>query len=410
MDFSNIKLSTMLKIGGSFLLVILSIIFISQLVGYLDSTQLIVKQSLGGSLSVIRDPGFYFKGFGIITKYKRTENFYFSKEHLDGGDAPESQPLTGTNLGNATASVSGVLKYRLPSDDKQMINLKREYGTEESVALTLVRNQVAAAIRQACPLFTAEEALVTRRPEFIQIVRDVLEEGEFKTYTETVLAKNPGDTAQREVTVTRIFLDSTGHRVITKKPLLKQYGIEIITLDIKGIDFDSITTELLNANKKSMASRLQAENTAITARQLAITAAASAEAKVATAKGEEEVSKVRAVTQAQKEQEVAALGALKAKSQADSLRLAGEAAAYANKLKVAAGLTPQERADYEMRTRIGVASEIAKTNFPNTMIIGGGAGGKMDPAEAIGLRSLYDLSERMSEGSNSNEKKSKGRK
>lgn len=404
MDFSNIKISTILKIAGGLFATLFGIIFIGQLFGYLDSTQLIVKQSLGGSLTVIRDPGFYIKGFGNITKYKRSENFFFSKEHLDGGDGSESQPMTGTNLGNATANVSGVLKYRLPADDKQMINLKREYGTEDAIALNLIRNQVAAAIRQACPLFTAEEALVTRRPEFVQIVRDVLDNGEFKTYTETILAKNPGDSAQREVTVTRIFLDSTGNRVITKKPLLKQYGIEIITLDIKGIEFDSITTELLNANKKSMASRLQAENTAITARQLAITAAASAEAKVATAKGEEEVSKIRAVTQAKKDQEVAELGALKAKAQADSTRLAGEAAAYANKLKVAAGLTPQERADYEMRTRIGVAAEIAKTTFPSTMIIGGGSGGKMDPAEAIGLRSLYDLSERMSANQSSGKK------
>ena len=366
--------------------------------GYNDSTEFVVKQSVSGTMTVIREPGPYVKGFGNITQFDRTGMFFFSEDHLDGGNNAESQPLTGTTIGNSTDSVSGVLTYRFPTNDSLMLLLKKDFGTKQNISMNLIRNQVAAAIKQASPLFNAEEVLVTRRPEFVRTVREVLEMGEFKTYTEVVLTKNPGDSSQHEVITTKMFLDSTGQRVITKRPILKAYGIEIVSLDIKGIKFDSITTELLNANKKSMTARVQAENAAITSRQIAITAAATAEANVAKAKGEEEVAKIRAVTQAQKEKEVAELGALKAKAQGDSTRLAGEASAYANKLKVTAGLTPQERADYDMRTKIGVAAEIAKTQFPSTMIIGGGSG-KMDPAEAIGLRSLYDLSERMSQRS-----------
>ena len=52
-----------------------------------------------------------------------------------------------------------------------------------------------------------------------------------------------------------------------------------------------------------------------------------------------------------------------------------------------------------MKTRIGVAAELAKTKFPDNMIISGGGAGNgqgSNPFDAIGMNSLYDLSQKMS--------------
>lgn len=89
----------------------------------------------------------------------------------------------------------------------------------------------------------------------------------------------------------------------------------------------------------------------------------------------------------------------KANEESEATLLTERAQAEANRLKVSAGLTPQERAEYEMKTRIGVAAELAKTKFPDNMIVaGGGAGGNggSNPFDAIGMNSLYDLSQKMS--------------
>lgn len=375
-----------------------AVFFGFSVIGNIDSTEYVVKQAFAsGTMSIHTEPGWYFKNFGKISEYDRTGTFYFSSEELDGGEGHDADPLQASFNGNSTAMVSGYLMYRLPTNQEFALSLHRDYKNEETVRLDLIRNQVATAIRMAGPMFTPEMAFITERSNFSKTVRDILEIGEFLTTSETVLRKDvsssDSNSTKMEV-VTKFVLDSAGNRIITKPSVLKKYGIEIVTLDIKDFDFDEQTDKFIEAKKKSMSLRVASEAEAIASRQKAITEQANGEAKIAAEKATAEVAKIREVTQAQKEKEVAELNAQKAKAQADSMLFVGRAEAEASKLRVNAGLSPKERAEYDMRTKIGVAEQIAKTQFPSTMIIGGGGNGKVDPMEAIGLRSLYDLAER----------------
>lgn len=67
-------------------------------------------------------------------------------------------------------------------------------------------------------------------------------------------------------------------------------------------------------------------------------------------------------------------------------------------LKVAAGLTPQEAAEWEYKTKVGITQAVASVKFPSSMIVAGGngEGGSVNPFDAVGLKSLYDLSNQMS--------------
>lgn len=388
----------------SIVAIVFAVVFVFfgfSVVGNIDSTEYIVKQAFAsGNLTVHQEPGWYMKNFGKISEYDRTGTFYFSKEELDGGENADATALQASFNGNSTAEISGYLKYRLPTDQKLALAIHRDYKNENSVRLDLIRNSVATAIRMAGPMFTPEQAFISGRSEFTKIVRDILEQGEFLTTSEIVTRENisssDSNSTKTEV-VTRFVLDSLGRRIITKPSVLKKYGIEIITLDIKDFDFDKQTDAFIEAKKKSMALRVASEAEAIASRQKAITEQANGEARIAAEKATAEVAKIREVTQAQKEKEVAELNAQKAKAQADSMLFVGRAEAEASRLRVSAGLSPKERAEYEMRTKIGVAEQIAKIQFPSTMIIGGGNGG-INPMEAVGLRSLYDLAER--QGSN----------
>lgn len=65
-------------------------------------------------------------------------------------------------------------------------------------------------------------------------------------------------------------------------------------------------------------------------------------------------------------------------------------------MKVSAGLTPQEAAEWEYKTKVGIAKAVASVKFPANMIVAGGAeGGSANPFDAIGLQSLYNLSNQM---------------
>jgi regulator of protease activity HflC (stomatin/prohibitin superfamily) len=380
------------------LIIAFALVFLGfSVVGNIDSTEYVVKQAFGtGNMTVQPDPGWYMKNFGKISEYDRTGTFYFSKEELDGGDAADVTALQSSFIGNSTADISGYLKYRLPTDPKLALQLHRDYKNETSVRLDLIRNAVATAIRMTGPMYTPENAFISSRSEFTKTVRDILEQGEFLTASEVVTRENISSSDSNSTKtefITKFVLDSLGNRIITKPSVLKKYGIEIITLDIKDFDFDKQTDAFIEAKKKSMALRVASEAEAIASRQKAITEQANGEARIAAEKATAEVAKIREVTQAQKEKEVAELNAGKAKAQGDSMLAVGRAEAEASKLRVQAGLSPKERAEYDMRTKIGVAEQIAKIQFPSTMIIGGG-NGNVNPMEAVGLRALYDLAER----------------
>lgn len=373
---------------------VIGVIFGLNMIGNIDSTEYVVKQSFAsGAMSVHPEPGWYFKNFGKISEYDRTGTFYFSTEELDGGQNPDAAALQASFNGNSTADISGYLKYRLPTNPELALALHRDFKNENTVRLDLIRNSIATAIRMAGPMFTPEGAFISSRSEFTKTVRDILEQGEFLTTSEIVQRKDissaDSNSTKTEV-ITKFVLDSLGQRIITKPSVLKKYGIEIITLDIKDFDFDKQTDAFIEAKKKSMALRVASEAEAIASRQKAITEQANGEAKIAAEKATAEVAKIREVTQAQKEKEVAELNALKAKAQADSMLAVGRAEAEASKLRVQAGLSPRERAEFDMKTKIGVAEQVRQIVMPTTMIINGG-NGQMSPLDAIGMKAVFDL-------------------
>ena len=140
-------------------------------------------------------------------------------------------------------------------------------------------------------------------------------------------------------------------------------------------------------------------------RKTVATAKKKAGSKKTTA--EAEVQKTREVVQAEKnaavaklkaeqEKEVARLAAEQAKFEAEKIKAQGEAEAYAAKKKVEAGLTPLEKANIEMKTKIGIAEALAKVKFPDRMVIAGGSNnGNVNPFDAVGLKALYELSGKM---------------
>jgi hypothetical protein len=73
----------------------------------------------------------------------------------------------------------------------------------------------------------------------------------------------------------------------------------------------------------------------------------------------------------------------------------GEAEAAANRAKVAAGLTPQERAEWDYKTKVGVAEAIAKVTLPKIVTTTGSGSGNQ-AMDAMGLRMLMDVADKLS--------------
>lgn len=367
-------------------------VFATKLVGYKQSTELLIKQSPFGTLSCVDGQGLYFKGFASIYKYDLAKSFYFnsSTEKVDGegweGDEDDEDDISVTLSRNANADISGYLMYELPTDCDKLIELHKNQRSDKGIKHNLVRNAVLSAVRKTAPLFTAEEAKVTKIAEFRRLAEDQLVEGEYLTTIEVLKEKAGEDEVDstgkvvkkaevQEYRVTKLKLDTNGHRIITKKSPITQYGIVVKQLEIQNVKLDPKAQQQLDIVKEREMQRVANATAAETAKQKAITAKAEGDARIAEAKATQEVQKMTEVTMAEKEKavailnaerekEVARLEALKAIEVAKKIKAEKEAEAQANRALVSAGLTPQERLQGEIQMNKDKWEAISKIQVP----------------------------------------------
>lgn len=133
----------------------------------------------------------------------------------------------------------------------------------------------------------------------------------------------------------------------------------------------------------------------LAAQQEAIRAEEAGKAAAMEAKWSQEKVKAVAVVQAEQEYEVARLAAQKANEIAKKVKAEGEAEAYRQRKLVEAGLSPREKADFEMRTKIGVAEALSKIQLPKVVTAGGSSSGNT-AMDAMGLKMMTDLVDKLS--------------
>jgi regulator of protease activity HflC (stomatin/prohibitin superfamily) len=354
----------------------------------LDAGHVHVLQTLSGDMSVKTTPGWYWQGFGKVTDYPISEDLVFGPG--DDSDIPAVRVIFNDS---ATADVSGNVRFRLPVDEKSILELHQTYRGIDGLVLTALPKLVAEALGQTSPLMKAEESYSSRRAEFTETARNQLTVGIYAKTSREVPRKNSDgtDTSDR---VVEIKLDENGLPVVQEPSPLKVFNIQLLQFTVTGFDYDQKTDELIGKRKETEQLRITARAEAETAKMNAIKAEEEGKANVAVAKAKKEVEKISAVTEAEKEFEVAKFAALQAQEEAKKQLSIAKAEAEGARLKVAAGLTPQEKAQFAKETAIGVAEALAKTQWPSIMNFGGDKG-PQSPLDALSWESQYDLAKKM---------------
>ena len=408
------------KIGFCIALPFIIIGLLYGLIGYKDSTEVVVKQSLFGKMSCVDGQGFYLKNFSKTYTFQKATSFYFNSSNekvkgkgWEGGDDDEDD-IEVTLQRNSKAWISGYLMFELPSDCNQLIKLRNKHHDDFMVKHDLVRNAVMSGILKTAPMFTAEAAKVTNLAELQALAYDQITKGEYLTVTRTEKEEVSGEERDStgkvlkkaeyaEYKVTSLKTDSNGHRIIVSPSTLNEFGVKITQFQIRGVRLDSVSQNQLDVVKKRETQRVANITEAETAKQAAITNEANGRANAAKAKWEAEAVKARVIVQmeqakdsatlvAQRELDVARLNAEKAAYQADSTRKAGEAVAAANKAKRAAGLTPQEEAQNRKEIAIGIAEKIAQSQGMWTpYILNGHGSASTGPGSQFGMALEIDM-------------------
>lgn len=356
-----------------------------------------IKQAaMTGEISIRSTPGTYAQMGANIVTYPISDIYNFTIDKVGVEDSEVSEPIMVAFNGGGRAAISGSVKFRLSLVESDQKLLHQDFRGYKAVEHGLIRQTMQEVLNKTAATMKAEESYSSKLAEFTQLAEDQLVSGVYETIAKVNTSK---DSEGNEIvdTVVEIKKGPDGKPLIAKKSALLRYKVEIINFTIKGFKYDEKTEAIIAKKQEAEQAKVVARANAERAKQDAITAVETGKAKVAQAEAEALVVKKKAVIEAQKEFEVAEQLKKKAKEESEATLLTERAQAEANRLKVSAGLTPQERAEFDMKTRIGVAAELAKTKFPDNMIIGGqGGNGSTSPIEALGMNALYDLSQKMS--------------
>lgn len=373
------------------ILVIVFLSLLGSLVEDVDNEDIVVNQvPITGTMDVWVEPGMYTQKFGRTTEYHKTEQFWFGAQ---GNGNPI--PVTFNDMSNG--EIFGSLRVKLPRDREHMLRIQTDYNGMERLMVELVCPTVEKVVYASGPLMSAYESVSEKKNNLIEYITDQLNNGVYTTAVKISEVIDPitGEKKQQKFAI--LIEDSTaagGYRRSEKSPF-EYYGIEIGQVSVPKIDYEDRVKKQIEQQQEANMLVQTSKAKSLAAQQEAIRAEEEGKAQAAKAKWEQEKVKAIEVTKAEQEYEVARLAALKANEEKKKIIAEGEAQASANRAKVAAGLTPQERAEWDYKTKVGVAQALSATKWP-TIVMSGHGNGNSSAMDIIALRQMQELVDKMS--------------
>lgn len=362
-----------------------------------DATERTVVQTFSGDLFVRFQPGVYYAGFfSKQTVWPNNATIQVSTEITRSEDADLWSPSQKGTFSEGDAALLGhTVKWDLPNTEIEMLDLHTTYmNMDNLMGTTLIQYQKKIA-SFSTQRMSSEAHYSGGQSQLDDYFQDQLNNGQVLLDTETKTRKLENGTEKTYIQVQE-RLDAIGN-IMRSESDIQKYNIVASFSSIDEVEYEQRIYKKLEEKIDAASDEATSKQKLITAQQQALTAKAEGERVIAETKAREEAAKIEAVIRAEKAKLVAKEELEQAKYDAASQLAIKKANAEGDRLKVAAGLTPRERAEFEMKTQIGVAQAIAGPNgvsFP-TIVSGSGANGG-GALQTLELKMLNDLVKDMS--------------
>ena len=315
--------------------------------------------------------------------------------YLAVGENPAAQ---ATFNDNGRGMIIGSFRVVLPNDPQNMEKIQRDFGSERALINNLVKPTLYKVVTACGPLMSSLQSVSETRTDLIFYITDQLNNGVYKTktYKTEVVNELTGD---KEIRTQANIIENPnavgGYERQEVSPF-SMYGITCGLVSITDIKYDRETQNQIDAQKQANLVAITAKTKSLEAIQRTVQITEEGKAAAEKAKWEQEKEKAIAVTKAEQEREVSRLAAEKAEFDKKRVIAEGEAEAAANRAKVAAGLTPQEKAEWDYKTKVGVAEAFSKVNLPKIVLSGDKGGSGSTAMDAVGLKMLMDMANEVS--------------
>jgi hypothetical protein len=291
-------------------------------------------------------------------------------------------------VGNLFVSV----RFEIPTDEDNFIHIANKYKTQDNLIINTFMGVIKEQATNTSYMHSAEGYVSGGASDFKQDLESALKEGGFVVANQTT-RDTLWDSAIAQNGVPRRILEVKKLTMLVKQkdkngiPLRNPHEISENRIRISQVLVNDVALEekfrqkLEQQRDISAQRRIEAQKveTAQMAQQRIL---AEGESAKAAERVKQEMEQIRSLigieTQLKREEtnrQLAEIQLQTAKLAADATRAKADGESYANAKLVSAGLSPQERANWDYKTKIAVAEAFAKMTPPQMVITGGQNGG-----------------------------------
>lgn len=346
-----------------------------------------------GEMAYWTTPGLKGQWFGKTTYYYKTQQFWFGSSNDDNEQQGNPIPVIFNDASDGM--IYGSLRVKLPTDEEHLSRIQTDYNGMDRLMNDLVAQTVTKVIYASGPLMSAFESYAEKKNDLIDYITDQLNNGVYKTAVKVEETVDPVTGEKKTVKLATLVPDENapgGYKRSEASPFA-YYGLSIGQVAVSKIDYSDKVRQQIAQQQESNMLVQTSKAKAAAAQQETIRIAEEGKAMSEKAKWEQEKIKIVEVTKAEQQREVSRLAAEKAEFDKKRIIAEGQAEAEAARLKVAAGLSPSERAEWDYKTAVGIAEALSKSNvrWVPEIMINGKDGSSSNAMDAVGFNMMMDI-------------------
>ena len=307
------------------------------------------------------------------------------------------------------ANVYASVRFEMPNDDASFIKLVETYRQPSNLINNTLLPTISEQLKNVTFMYSAEDYVSGSATDYRMTIEDALKNGGFVVkkvevrdtiYNETgidslVKKKRSIKEINKFIRNEKIFVNGIPKRIPHEINVNKIITAQVI---IDDVDLNKAFEDKLKQQRDISAEKIieiQKVETARAAQQRIVAEGERDKAAERVKQEKLQVNTLIAIETRVKEEEsnrqLAEIAVKTAELEARALLIKEKAEADANRLKVNAGLTPQEKAQIEKETRIGVAHELSNMQVPTNMIINGSNANGNSTESLLQIKLLKDI-------------------
>lgn len=341
------------------------------------------------------------EGFHFIVPFTKV-NAWTANIDVKAGDMEKMSDEVEGKMGKIAvtfvdqvgADVSATYRFTLPKDDSLFLSLCVKYRSIENLAENTLVPTVEEQAKLTSKMFSVQDYISGSAQAFRQTFDEQLKGGTFvvkrttnkdTTFVENI-SKNNKDRQIKDISTT--YSVDKVIDLVTKLPKriqneISASGIIVSQVIINEVKIDPQYKKRLVAQKAESAKRQLEQQKIETAKVSQQRIKAEGERDKEAERVKQETNQVKTLitieTKLKQEKtnlELAKIQLQTEKTNAQKKVVSARATSTKNKLLRSAGLTPQQKAEYAIKEKVGVAEATAKMATPEVVIIQNGSGAK----------------------------------